>query len=215
MAEKIEKANNAYEARDKANDAIENLKNQAKTEAQYFENELKQLSEYAEGNRKIMEKLSGNQNREDSRAEHEAYDSENYNQRNSENLKEARIDPKLQEENNSLKLDYAKIQAATNINQFDEIIKNFVEMEENNFSMFKYVVDLLEEMETIEKHIADLKDERSLYLGKGNEQNKKKNTYIKELDDRSLRSQKNTEFYESKYNQCQKGLNSAMYNFSL
>lgn len=52
MAEIIETANSAYEERDKANDQIENLKQQAKREAKDFENELKELSQLAEKNRK-------------------------------------------------------------------------------------------------------------------------------------------------------------------
>lgn len=44
MANIIEKANTAYEERDKANSQIQNLKQQAKKETSDFEKELKELS---------------------------------------------------------------------------------------------------------------------------------------------------------------------------
>lgn len=44
MANIIEKANTAYEERDKANSQIQNLKQQAKKETTDFEKELKELS---------------------------------------------------------------------------------------------------------------------------------------------------------------------------
>lgn len=48
MANIIEKANTAYEERDKANSQIQNLKQQAKKEATDFEKELKELSSLME-----------------------------------------------------------------------------------------------------------------------------------------------------------------------
>ncbi len=44
MADIIETANTAYEARDKANDLIQSLKQQAKRESAEFEKELRELS---------------------------------------------------------------------------------------------------------------------------------------------------------------------------
>ncbi len=44
MADIIEKANNAYEDRDKANNQIQSLKTQAKKEALQFEKEIKEMS---------------------------------------------------------------------------------------------------------------------------------------------------------------------------
>jgi hypothetical protein len=55
MAAIIESANSAYEERDKANDQIQNLKQQAKREAADFEKELKEISHIMEKNRKALE----------------------------------------------------------------------------------------------------------------------------------------------------------------
>ena len=48
MADIIEKANNAYEDRDKANNQIKSLKQQAKKEATQFEKEIKEMSHLIE-----------------------------------------------------------------------------------------------------------------------------------------------------------------------
>jgi chromosome segregation ATPase len=48
MADIIEKANNAYEDRDKANNQINSLKQQAKKEAGEFEKEIKEISHLME-----------------------------------------------------------------------------------------------------------------------------------------------------------------------
>lgn len=48
MADIIEKANNAYEDRDKANNQIKSLKQQAKKQASEFEKEIKEMSQLME-----------------------------------------------------------------------------------------------------------------------------------------------------------------------
>jgi uncharacterized coiled-coil DUF342 family protein len=48
MADIIEKANNAYEDRDKANNQINSLKAQAKKEASEFEKDIKEVSHLME-----------------------------------------------------------------------------------------------------------------------------------------------------------------------
>lgn len=52
MANIIETANTAYEERDKSNDFIQNLKQQAKRESADFEKDLRELSHIMEKNKK-------------------------------------------------------------------------------------------------------------------------------------------------------------------
>jgi len=63
--------------------------------------------------------------------------------------------------------DFAKIEAATKITSFDDLVKNFIKNEEENFQMFKYVNELSNEIEDFEKQIMELHDEISLYEGQG------------------------------------------------
>ena len=55
MASIIESANSAYEERDKANDQIQNLKQQSKREESDFQNELKSLAELMEKHKKTLD----------------------------------------------------------------------------------------------------------------------------------------------------------------
>ena len=55
MANIIESANSAYEERDKANEQIQSMKQQAKKEAEDFEKELKELAQIMEKNKKTLD----------------------------------------------------------------------------------------------------------------------------------------------------------------
>lgn len=55
MADIIETANTAYEERDKANDLIQSLKQQAKRESADFEKDLRELSQIMEKNKKTLD----------------------------------------------------------------------------------------------------------------------------------------------------------------
>lgn len=208
MAEIIEKANNAYEERDKANDQIQHLKSQAQREAKDFENQLKELSQMAEDNRKARESANLiNRNRDDL-TNFDPMEDKATRAKNTKGLKETTVDADLKEQHRKLYIDFAKIQSATQIQKFDDLIENFVQMEEKNFNMFKYVIDLSNEVEALEKQIADYKDEKRNYEGRGNDMTYKKNNYLKTLDKKSLSSRNRTEMYSSKCSNAQKTLNS-------
>ena len=53
--------------------------------------------------------------------------------------------------------DLAKIQAATHITDFDKLVETFIKNEEKNFATFKFVNEQSNEIETLEKTIAELK----------------------------------------------------------
>lgn len=212
MAEIIETANNAYEERDRANDNIDALRSKAKREAKDFENELKELSKLAEANRKAVESLrKDNQDRHHDRVE--SGELNMHNDRMSKNksmkgLKSQAIDPQLQEKHYKLKLDYVKIEVATNIKSFKTLTDAFKKMEEENFEMFKYIIELSNQIEFLEHQITEYKEEITDFQGKGNSNTVMKNKHLKELDDLSLTCQNKSNFLEAKYSQAQKTLNS-------
>ena len=81
-------------------------------------------------------------------------------------------------------------------------------MEEENFEMFKYVIELSNQIEFLEHQISEYKDEIKDFTGKGNSNTAMKNKHLKELDDLSLTCQNRSNFLEAKYSQAQKTLNS-------
>ena len=60
-----------------------------------------------------------------------------------------------------MELDYAKIQATTKINTYDELMQAFIEIEEKNFKAFKFINELCNQIETLEHHIGSLKSRKN------------------------------------------------------
>lgn len=213
MAEIIETANNAYEERDKANDQIDNLRSKAKREAKDFENDLREITQRAETNRAQIEILQKvNQNQHDRGMDMGGDGNQQMEKTNkgksSKGLRSQNIDPQLQEKHEKLRLDFSKIQAATQIKSFHTLLDTFKEMEEKNFEKFKFVIEQSNQIEFLEHQIGELKEEMKKYQGKSNGFTPQKNKHLKELDDRSLTSQQKAQFFESKYNNSLKILNS-------
>lgn len=213
MAEIIETANNAYEERDKANDQIENLKSKAKREAKDFENELKDISAHAENNRKTLEiikesNMGGHKQDYNDGSDFNSKQDRLGKSKGPKLLKDRVIDQNLLEEHKKLRLAFVKIQVTTDIKKFPKLIEAFKDMEEKNFKMFKYVIDLSNQIEFLDHQISELREEKKKFEGKGDTNSLKKNRYLKELDDKSLTSQQRAEYFETRFNSAQKVFNS-------
>jgi chromosome segregation ATPase len=209
MANIIESANSAYEERDNANERIQGLKQQAKREAEDFEKELKELSQIMEKNKKTLDYIKMTEkNREDTQVmtEPDANDKSRtraqkfINSRNSNTVNLERIQ-KFEEE-------LAKIQAATQITDFDKLVSIFKKNEEKNFQMFKYANELSNEIESLEKAIADLKEEKSKYEGAGSSTDVTKKKMLKDLEETLSKLEHKSEQYEFKYHDSVKIINS-------
>lgn len=71
---------------------------------------------------------------------------------------------------------FAKIQAATGISDIDELVNTFINAEDENYRLFKYVDELNQEIQKLEDQIADIKAEIEKYKGQGvNTDNQRKN----------------------------------------
>merc|ERR1719201_2965657 len=54
---------------------------------------------------------------------------------------------------------FTKIQAATGICDIDELVQNFINAEDQNFTLFKYNNELQADIEKLDTNIADFKEE--------------------------------------------------------
>lgn len=122
MANIIEKANTAYEERDKANSQIQNLKQQAKKETSDFEKELKELSALME-----KAKLANCIRPEDKPQELGEPEPDRLFARTTKNLKHIRekVNVTQIEKIQKYREDFGKIEAATQIQDFHELIRIF------------------------------------------------------------------------------------------
>merc|ERR1719161_1987945 len=62
---------------------------------------------------------------------------------------------------------FSKIQAATGICDIDELVQNFINAEDQNFTLFKYNNELSADIEKIEQQISDYKEEHTPLSGSG------------------------------------------------
>merc|ERR1719321_2143066 len=73
----------------------------------------------------------------------------------------------LHEKAGSYEEAFAKIQAATGICDIDELVQNFINAEDQNFTLFKYNNELTADMEKLEQQIADYKEDYTALSGSG------------------------------------------------
>ena len=74
--------------------------------------------------------------------------------------------------------------------------------------MFKYVNELSNEIEDLEKQISDIKSEKEIYEGLGSNNDFQRKKHLKELEEKLTRSENRSEQYEFKYHDSLKLINS-------
>ena len=156
MAKKIEEANTAYEQRDKAQEELQKIKGQSKKEQEEFEQEWKNLNKLIEQDKKMKDFLKFKMQ------EKEQADNIDL-PRNEEEVfkKKNKLDPQVisAERVKSYEEAFNKIQSATGIQDIDELVETFIKAEDKNFTLFKFVNELSNDIETLEKQIQDLQIE--------------------------------------------------------
>jgi len=216
MANIIEQANAAYEARDSAQAQMAALKQQADKEHAEFEKEWTELGRLIENDKKMKEFM---------RQRHRQQDSEqrgDLSQDQEDKMKKkvtasawgiakdkASINSHI-EKIQSYEEAFAKIQAATGISDVDELVQNFLDGEDQNFTVFNFTTGQNDEIEKLEQHIQDYKTELEQLRsagGKGEDsQNKQK--VMASLEEKWNNLDKKAEHYELKYQQTVKTVTS-------
>lgn len=82
-----------------------------------------------------------------------------------------------------------KILEATGAKNIDELVSNFIEAEERNFSLSKYVNELSKENESLDKDILDLKKKIQWYRNQGLDDDNERKKLQKELEQRIQESE--------------------------
>jgi len=173
MANIIEQANAAYEARDSAQAQMAALKQQADKEHAEFEKEWRELGKLIENDKKMKEFMRQKvRNRE---AETTKDMSASVSRSFSRPAKSSFGDTSKsivavstgQEKISTFEEAFSKIQAATGICDIDELVQNFINAEDQNFTLFKYNNELSADIEKIEMQITDYKEEHISLSGSG------------------------------------------------
>jgi len=173
MASIIEQANAAYEARDSAQAQMASLKQQADKEHLEFEKEWRELGRLIENDKRMKEfmRTKVRSTKEDSDMP-EAGEGNKHKKKIAKNAwgtaKSLVTITSNQEKVTAYEDAFAKIQAATGITDIDQLVHNFLDAEDTNFSLFKYNNELSSETEKIELNVADLKEEYTTLSGQSN-----------------------------------------------
>merc|ERR1711988_1442509 len=165
MANIIEQANAAYEARDSAQAQMAALKQQADKEHAEFEKEWRELGKLIENDKKMKEFMR--QRVRGREADNRQADATKAIEGRQKKQMKSTWDPaksmvdttSLHEKAGSYEEAFAKIQAATGICDIDELVQNFINAEDQNFTLFKYNNELNQDIEKIEQNITDYKEE--------------------------------------------------------
>ncbi len=155
MAEIIEKANSSYEERDKANTKIQTLKDIAKKQASEFEKEIKDISTSIE-KVKMSAFVKKNTRAKDTYSTIGQYFHED-DAASERVVRPSKTSSQRLEKIQKYRDDIAKIEAATSITNFDELLNIFAYNEEENFKSFKYMNEQSKEIEELEFEINQIK----------------------------------------------------------
>jgi len=174
MANIIEQANAAYEARDSAQSQMASLKQQADKEHAEFEKEWKELGRLIENDKRMKEfmraKVPKQEDKHDTThdsAKHSKHGSVVAGTKNTWETSKSMVSLNTNQQKASvLEEGFAQIQNATGICDIDELTRTFIEAEDTNYSLNKFNTELREEIEKLEKQIVDYKDEIIILSGK-------------------------------------------------
>merc|ERR1711988_1665249 len=157
-----------------------------------FEAEWKELGKMIEQDRKMKdfmkkerEKLSQQEHRGDMTVEQEASLKKKVLRGNWGIAKDKASIHASMEKVQSYEEAFAKIQAATGISDIDELVQNFINAEDQNFSLFNYANELSGDIEKLEAQISDLKEELEQLKGVGSGQaDAQKQKVLSDLEER-------------------------------
>ena len=196
MANIIEEANRAYEDRDRAQDQLSSLKQTAEKEQVDFEKEWKELNTLIEKDKKMKDflKLRQNERDEGELSEMQKSENESFKRGPSPQVPEGRI--KNYEEA------FNKIQSATGVQDIDLLVNSFIKAEEKNFKLFKFVNEVSNDIESLEKQIQGLQIEISNYNEKEQATGLRKKKL--QLEEKRNKLSKKCEMYEVKYQETSK-----------
>merc|ERR1719401_3311441 len=141
MANIIEQANAAYEARDQAQSQMASLKQQADREHLEFEREWKELGKLISNDRSMkdyMTSMVGGSKLAGGRAEPQGQMRRVSTERTRDVAKAPGYASDSQEQVSRLEEAFARIQAATGIDNLQDLVVSFVEAEDSNFALFSY-----------------------------------------------------------------------------
>mmetsp|Transcript_34637 Transcript_34637/g.43729 ORF Transcript_34637/g.43729 Transcript_34637/m.43729 type:complete len:523 (-) Transcript_34637:275-1843(-) len=212
MAAIIKDSNDAYQARDKAQNEMLALKAEAERDKQQFEEEWQKLAELLENDRKERERLRLQQleagpGTSKAGGRHAIAQPGTAGGPHDEQQRGKVEEEQPAGDDKDYEAEFKKIQEATGMDDIDEIVAKFNNAEEKNFSLFNYVNDLNSEIERLELRISETKSEIEKYKGQGVSTDTQRKKMLRQLEERLARTTAKADEYERQHQQAMKTIN--------
>eukprot|EP00752_Nemacystus_decipiens_P012433 g11015.t1 len=217
MAAIISDSNNAYHARDKAQSEMMALRQQAEKDRAEFDAEWKELGKLIAQDRKLRETLRQRQldRSRDLRAEGEsARDGDEENRLMACSGGEEwgagakdRQQTTFSQPEQSYEAAFNKIKEATGMTNVSDMVNNFLQAEEKNFSLFNFVNELNSEIERLELMIAETKNSIEKYKGQGVSTDTQRKKVLRGLEEQLSITEGKADEYEGRYQTAMKTIN--------
>ncbi|OUM66475.1 hypothetical protein PIROE2DRAFT_59367 [Piromyces sp. E2] len=192
----IENSTSAYQTRDEANCKISILKEKSEKELFLHSQEIKELSRLLDHEQKTRDFINTKN------AERKILlPKSNTNNKKSLNQDDAYNDIETYQKA------FDQIYESTKVNDINELIANFNETEEENFSLFNYVTEVIGEAGDINKEIKDISQNIENLKIQNVEIEDKKKVTISKLEQKLNDTKEKSIQYESDYNDCNRSLN--------
>ncbi|CAG9325784.1 unnamed protein product [Blepharisma stoltei] len=200
--------------RDDAKKQLLSLKETAEREQTKFKQEWQELTELIRNDSKVKDYLDLRQEEKEEENQEESLLKKNdmdiiknldhtgsISKKDRENIREAVKKVEQYEEA------FKKIEEATGLSDIDQIVRTFVEAEKHNYSLYNYVNELSNDIERLEKQIAQIKAEIESYKGKGINTDNQRKKIMSDLEVRLSTTESRAENYERKYEKTMKTIN--------
>lgn len=196
MANIIEEANRAYDERDTIRRNMQELKTKQGQKLEEFVKQVKNLDERKEKTNKMVDILQNFENK-----------SLLDDPRNKSTIKKDNKQMALEKENEDkthddkvklkdLEEGFAKIQANTNITDIDSLVNTFIDAEEKNFMLYKFVNEVNSEIEEKENSNKKIIEELSHYSS--NTVDYKKSEELQDLEKKTQNQRQKSKNYSDK-----------------
>lgn len=205
MATVIEQANQAYQARDYAQEQIIALKQQADKEHAEWEKEWRELGKLLDSDKRMKDTMRVNT--QEIKTTEATLDEERHRTRVNRTLQSLVTINRKQDKVAAFSDALKKIQDATGIQNIDELVRTFTDGEEQNFSLFKYNNELSAEIEKLEQQISAYKEEyKTLSSSSSRKEDSAKAKIYETLEEKCSDVEKKAKQYEGKYKDSQETL---------
>eukprot|EP00903_Cladosiphon_okamuranus_P020625 g18935.t1 len=219
MAAIISDSNNAYHARDKAQSEMMALRQQAEKDRAEFDAEWKELGKLIAQDRKLRETLRQRQldRSRDLRAEGECVGDGDEETRlmacgggeewGAGAKDRQRTTLTFSQPEQSYEAAFNKIKEATGMTNVSDMVNNFLQAEEKNFSLFNFVNELNSEIERLELMIAETKNSIEKYKGQGVSTDTQRKKVLRGLEEQLSITEGKADEYEGRYQTAMKTIN--------